>query len=42
MKFETVDLSRIIKKLERFYNIRLQFVDPMLGNSKNFRETGIK
>lgn len=31
MKFETVDLSRIVKKLERFYNIKLQFNDPMLG-----------
>ena len=31
MKFETVDLSRIVKKLERFYNIRFQFNDPMLG-----------
>ena len=31
MKFETVDLNRIIKKLERFYNIRFKFDDPMLG-----------
>lgn len=31
MKFETVDLNRILKKLERFYNIRFKFDDPMLG-----------
>jgi transmembrane sensor len=31
MKFESTDLSRIIKKLERFYNIRFQFSDPLLG-----------
>ncbi len=34
MKFETVDLSRIVKKLERYYNIRFQFDDPMLGALK--------
>lgn len=34
MKFETVDLSRIIKKLERYYNIRFKFDDPMLGTLK--------
>ncbi len=32
MKFESVDLSRIVKKMERFYNIRFQFNDPMLGD----------
>jgi len=32
LKFETVDLSRIIKKIERFYNIRFQFNDPLLGS----------
>lgn len=31
MKFESTDLSRIIKKLERFYNIRFQFSDAFLG-----------
>jgi hypothetical protein len=31
LKFESVDLSRIVKKLERFYNIRFQFNDPILG-----------
>lgn len=34
MKFETVDLSRIVKKLERYYNIHFQFDDPMLGALK--------
>ena len=34
VKFESVDLSRIVKKLERFYNIRFQFDDPMLGSMK--------
>ncbi|MCL4481163.1 MAG: FecR domain-containing protein [Bacteroidetes bacterium] len=31
MKFESVDLSRILKKMERFYNIHFQFNDPLLG-----------
>lgn len=31
MKFETVDLNRLVKKLERFYNIRFNFEDPLLG-----------
>ena len=31
MKFETVDLSRIIKKLERYYNIRFEYNNPLLG-----------
>ena len=34
MKFESVDLSRIVKKLERFYNIRFRFDDPLLGTLK--------
>lgn len=34
MKFESVDLSRIVKKIERFYNIRFQFDDPLLGSMK--------
>lgn len=32
MKFETVDLSRILKKLERYFNIRFEYKDPMLGS----------
>lgn len=31
MKFESTDLCRIAKKLERFYNIRIQFSDALLG-----------
>lgn len=34
MKFETVDLNRIVKKLERFYNIRFQFDDSRLETLK--------
>lgn len=34
VKFETTDLSRIVKKLERFYNIRFKIDDPMLGTIK--------
>ena len=30
IKFESMELSRIVKKLERFYNIRFQFIDPQL------------
>lgn len=32
MKFETVDLSRIIKKIERYYNIRFEYKDAMIGS----------
>lgn len=32
MKFESDDLSRIVKKMERFYNIRFQYNDPLLGD----------
>lgn len=31
LNFESSDLSRIIKKLERYYNIQIKLDDPMLG-----------
>jgi len=31
LKFESVDLNRILKRVERFYNIRFHFSDPLLG-----------
>lgn len=31
LKFESADLNRITKRLERFYNIRFIYVDPLLG-----------
>lgn len=31
LKFESTDLSRMVKKLERFYNIRFQYGNPLLG-----------
>jgi hypothetical protein len=31
LRFSNTDLSRITKKLERFYNIRFQFDDPLKG-----------
>lgn len=31
LKFESTDLNRITKRLERYYNIRFQFSDPLLG-----------
>lgn len=31
MRFETVELSRIIKKIERYYNIRFEYTDAMIG-----------
>lgn len=34
MKFESTDLSRVIKKLERYYNIRFRYHDPLLGGIK--------
>ena len=30
-KFESADLNRITKRLERFYNIKIHFKDPILG-----------
>lgn len=31
LKFESTDLSRITKRLERFYNVRFQYAEPLLG-----------
>lgn len=31
LNFESLDLIRIVKKLERYYNIRIQLNNPMLG-----------
>lgn len=31
LNFESSDLNRIVKKLERYYNIRIRLDDPMLG-----------
>ena len=31
LKFESADLNRITKQLERYYNIRFRYVDPLLG-----------
>ena len=33
-KFESTDLSRVIKKLERYYNLRFFYSDPLLGTIK--------
>jgi len=33
-KFESSDLSRVIKKLERYFNIRFSYDDPLLGTIK--------
>ena len=40
-KFESTDLSRIVKKLERFYNIRFSYHDPMLGSIKISGKLGL-
>ena len=34
LNFEATDLSRIIKKLERYYDIRIILADPVLGIRK--------
>ena len=34
LKFESTDLSRVVKKLERYYNIRVKYNDPFLGGVK--------
>lgn len=31
MQFESEDLNRILKRIERFYNISFEFSDPLLG-----------
>lgn len=31
-KFESTDLNRITKKLERYYNLNIGYADPMLGS----------
>lgn len=31
LKFQSTDLNRILKQVERFYNIRFHFSDPLLG-----------
>jgi len=31
LKFESADLNRITKRLERYYNIRFKYVDPLVG-----------
>jgi transmembrane sensor len=40
-KFESTDLSRVIKKLERFYNIRFAYDDPFLGTIKISGKLGL-
>lgn len=34
LKFDSSDFNRITRKLERFYNIRINFQDPMVGMLK--------
>jgi hypothetical protein len=34
LKFESTDLSRVVKRLERYYNIRFKYHDPFLGGIK--------
>jgi transmembrane sensor len=34
IKFESTDLSRVVKKLERYFNIRFKYDDPFLGGIK--------
>lgn len=31
LNFETLEMNRVVKKLERYYNIRIYFSDPLLG-----------
>ncbi|MBT3382780.1 MAG: DUF4974 domain-containing protein [Prolixibacteraceae bacterium] len=34
LSFENLDMNRVIKRLERYYDINIQFEDPMLGSIK--------
>lgn len=33
-KFESTDLNRVVKRLERYYNIRFKYADPLTGTVK--------
>jgi hypothetical protein len=33
-KFESIDLGRVVKKLERYFNIQFQYSDPLIGSIK--------
>lgn len=41
LKFESTDLSRVVKRMERFYNIRIHFRDPLDGTIKISGKLGI-
>ncbi|MDD4226860.1 MAG: FecR domain-containing protein [Mariniphaga sp.] len=34
IEFESTDLSRVVKRLERYFNIRFRYRDPLLGGVK--------
>ncbi len=34
LKFESTDLSRVVKRLERYFNIRFRYEDPFFGGIK--------
>jgi transmembrane sensor len=34
LQFESTDLNSVIKRLERYYNIRFEFSDPLLGGMR--------
>ena len=34
LSFDDQDLSRIIKKIERYYNIHIRYADPLVGSQK--------
>jgi len=34
LSFDQIDLNRIIKKVERYYNIRVEYDNPLLGSIK--------
>ncbi|MDO9615079.1 MAG: FecR domain-containing protein, partial [Bacteroidota bacterium] len=34
LSFDNQDLSRIIKKIERYYNIQIRYIDPLIGLQK--------
>jgi ferric-dicitrate binding protein FerR (iron transport regulator) len=34
LEFEKVDLVRALKQVERYYNVRIQLADPLIGSFK--------
>ena len=41
LSFDDLEMCRVLKSLERYYNIQIRYADPMVGH-KELAETGFK